>query len=45
MHSFNKIPNKYLVNTLLKLKRTFGFHCLELLHKKSVKMRPKNNAR
>ena len=28
---------------ILKLKITYAFHLLDLLHKKSVKMQPKNN--
>ena len=41
MHKFNKIPYKYLVNTIIKLKITFAPHFLEILHKKRVKMRQK----
>ena len=41
MHSLNKIPCKYLVNPLSKLKKKIGFLFVELFHKKSVKKRSK----
>ena len=40
MHNFNKLPYKYLVNTLINSKITFALHFLEMLHIKNVKMQP-----
>ena len=40
-HNVNKIPYNYFENTLLKLKNYFWPSFLELLHKKSLKMRQK----
>ena len=34
MRNFKKIPYKYFVNALLKLKKTFSLHFLELFLKK-----------
>ena len=40
MHNYNKYPETYLVNTLLKLKKIL-FFIIDLLHKKSTTMPPK----
>ena len=40
MHNFNKLPYKYLINTLLNSTITFALHLHEILHKMNMKMLP-----